>query len=290
MLNFTDNEIFAVEEYVGSKFEFINALLTDNVLLEADLNIGYGQLITNMEQLDSLMQLCIDLYTAILKFSIDNSNLINEVYRGVSISQFESLQKWNQLNKFLSTSTSFENILDSYGNPLYNRKFLRINMQNIPCLIVLDFYRQLWEQKKIDDQSYYSCVGESEAILLPFNKFTAIEQNELCEGTSIDGINVHGMPIYDFTLYPIDLEQLSNEEEQELYLRIASEIDEAKKAHDNYFKDKNHLNVEDLQRYINFKKLIIKYLKSKFAGIDLKFNYSRKNCVPVKNDGHGLKN
>lgn len=288
MLNFTDDEILAVKEYVGSKFEFINALLTDNVLLEADLNVGYGQLITNMEQLDSLMQLCIDLYTAILKFSIGNSGLINEVYRGVSISQFESLQKWSQINKFLSTSTNFESTLDSYGNPLYNRKFLRINIQNIPCLIVQDFYRQLWQQKKVDDHSYYSCVGESEAILLPFTKFIDIEQNELCDRVSINGTNIHEMPIYDFTLYPIDLEKLASEEEQELYLKIVSEIDDAKKAHDNYFKDKNHSNVSDLQRYINFKKLIIKYLKSRFAGIDLKFNYSRKNGVSIKNDSHSL--
>ena len=100
------------------------------------------------------------------------------------------------------------------------------------------------QQKKIDDQSYYSCVGESEAILLPFTKFIDIEQNELCNGV-INGINVHEMPIYDVTLYPIELDQLSAEEEQELYSRIASKIDEAIIAHDNYFKDKKHLNVGD---------------------------------------------
>lgn len=282
MINFTDNEIFAVKEYIGSKFEFINALLTDNVLLSIDFNIGYGQLITNMDQLDSLMQLCIDLYTAILKFAICNSNSLNEVYRGISISQFESLQKWNQLNKFVSTSTSFANTLDSYGNPLYSRKFLRINVQNIPCLIVQDFYKHLWQQKKIDDQSYYSSVGECEAILLPFTKFISIEQNELYNGVSINGTNAYEMPIYDIILFPIDLDQLSEEKKQELHSRIASEINEAVIAHDNYFKDKNHLNVENLQRYINFKKLIIKYLESRFASVDFKFNYSRKNCESFK--------
>lgn len=290
MLNLTNDEILAVKEYVGTKYEFVNALLTDDVLLSADLNVGFDQLITNMEELDSLIQLCINLYTAILKFSFGNSSSINEVYRGISISQFEGLQKCNQLNKFVSTSTSFESTLDSYGNPSYNRKFLRINIQNIPCLVVGDLYRYLWQQNKIDSQSYYSYLGESEALLLPFTKVITLEQNELYNGMSLNGANVYEMPIYDVTLSPMDLERLSEEEEQEIYIKIVSEIDEARIAQDRYFKDKNRLNVGDLQKYNNFKKLVIKYLKSRFASIDLKLNYSRKNSVPIKNDGHSLNN
>jgi len=289
MLELNAEEIKAVSEFTGSKSNYINALLLDNILTDADFYDGCGQLITSMEELNSLMQLITNLYTAILKFSISNPKSISELYRGIDLEELKNLHETNLITCFKSTSTNFENTLDQYGNPLYDRKFLRINATSVLCLDIVEFYRYLWQNRQVDYQDYYSCFGESEMILSPFTKIINIEQIEIYNGNTKQGQIIRNMPIYDVFLHPMNLEVLSEELEKELYEEIVRGISEAKAAHNRFFKGKSNLNKNtikeikeqfdnvDLQKYIGFKKLVIKYLKSKLARLDLTFGYSREN-------------
>lgn len=278
MEDFTNDELFALEEYTGPRFEIINTLLTADDLSVVD----FDDYFTDIDKLESLIRLCVDLYTAILKYSISNDHLLNEVYRGVSIRGLERIKNSNQLSRFVSTSTDFDSTLDSYGNPEYNRIFLRFNLENVPCLIVSDLYKDLLQQGRVEQRTYYSCFGESEAILLPFTRIINLEQNELYTGISHNGTKVCEMPIYDVTLCSEELEQLSDEDETELGERISSKFDDARVAYNNLLSSKDTTSNEDLQKYSEFIQLIIEYLKSRFARIDEKFNYSRKGGILIK--------
>lgn len=283
----TDDELFAIKQYIGIWYVDVNCLMDTGI----DSELVYPKEMTpaflkDEESLARLISLMENLYSAMIKITM-NGNPINRVlFRGTNAGELKKIKNSQTINRFLSTTTDYNQAHDMFsnnknGNPIV----MEIKCGNTPYINVKNIVQE------------YEHSKEQEVIIAPYTKVTNI--TNINDHSEIESFNMQ-IEKEDFTYLPqqemivlktkiiddfmtarracyraiianndrIEFNNLLNfntseytEEELKSFLRRSSE-------------EYNH-NVEI---YNNWKQNIAKYLKSSFRFIEHSLGFN-----PIQN-------
>ena len=168
VLEITEEEKEALEVYKGIGYKYVNVFLTDYI----ENDIEYAKLYNSREELEENIKKQLEknseimkkIYSIMIKNILKNEKSFGKVLRGTSLEEVKCMQKSNEVNRLLSTTTNI-NTMKNFAYDTKNPAWIEIQSnEKIPYI-------------KVRDVLGYERAGEDEIILSPFVNINSIEEN-----------------------------------------------------------------------------------------------------------------
>jgi len=211
-LKITNEEIDALKNFLGKKYEVMNQLLVSNT--EADISLLSDEVenkpVSISYDRESVIKYMMDIksvYSLILKQYYQNGYKSKEVYRGTNIAEIERLKNEPYIDKFLTATMNKNDAETKYSSVWSRPSSMNIILdRTVPYIFIKDFVTK---------------ATKNDVLITPFTRIKAIS-NGVEKDITVKGVK-KTLKTFDVILEKQELQKLNSNERMGLFNYITEQ-------------------------------------------------------------------